>query len=58
MTNSEFTYKPTTALYKIKNLLRNKKTFVIQGGQGAGKTISILMIIIDFCYRNDKKKFL
>jgi len=57
MTNSEFTYKPTTALYKIKNLLRNKeKTFVIQGGQGAGKTISILMIIIDYCYRNEKKE--
>ena len=57
MTNSEFTYKPTTALYKIKNLLRNnEKTFVIQGGQGAGKTISILMIIIDYCYRNEKKE--
>ena len=57
MINSEFTYKPTTALYKIKNLLKNKqKTFVIQGGQGAGKTISILMILIDFAYRNDKKE--
>jgi phage terminase large subunit len=57
MTNSEFTYKPTTALYKIKNLLRNnEKTFVIQGGQGAGKTISILMILIDYCYRNEKKE--
>lgn len=57
MTNSEFTYKPTTALYKIKSLLKNKeKTFVIQGGQGAGKTISILMLLIDYCDRNDKRE--
>jgi len=52
-----FKFKPTTALYKIKTLLRNiNRVFVISGGQGAGKTISIVMLIIDYAYRNDKKK--
>lgn len=52
-----FKFKPTTALYKIKTLLRNvSRVFVISGGQGAGKTISILMLIIDYSHRNDKKK--
>lgn len=52
-----FKFKPTEALYKIKTLLRNmNRVFVISGGQGAGKTISILMLIIDFAHRNDKKK--
>lgn len=41
-------YKPTTATWKINNLLRNNEPlYIIQGGQGAGKTISILMLIID-----------
>jgi len=57
MKKNNFKYKPTTALYKIKALLRNiSRVFVIQGGQGAGKTISILMLIIDFAMRNDGKK--
>lgn len=52
-----FKFKPTTALYKIKTLLRNiNRVFVISGGQGAGKTISVLMLIIDYAHRNDKKK--
>lgn len=52
-----FKFKPTTALYKIKALLRNvSRVFVISGGQGAGKTISILMLIIDYAFRNEKKK--
>ena len=52
-----FRFKPTTALYKIKALLRfSSRVFVISGGQGAGKTISIVMLIIDFAFRNDKKK--
>jgi len=52
-----FKFKPTTALYKIKTLLRKvSRVFVISGGQGAGKTISILMLIIDFAHRNEKKK--
>lgn len=52
-----FKFKPTTALYKIKALLKNiSRVFVISGGQGAGKTISILMLIIDYAHRNEKKK--
>lgn len=52
-----FKFKPTKALYKIKALLSNiNRVFVVSGGQGAGKTISILMLIIDFAHRNDKKK--
>lgn len=52
-----FKYKPTTALYKIKTLLKFiSRVYVIQGGQGAGKTISILMLIIDLAYRSDAKK--
>jgi len=56
-----FNYKPTTALWKIKKLIRDglpkfkenqQKVFVIQGGQGAGKTIAILQIIIDYVERN------
>lgn len=56
---SDFKYKPTTALYKIKALFRAIAaftTFIIQGGQGAGKTISILMLIIDLCLRSPGKK--
>jgi len=57
MQKNNFKYKPTTALYKIKALLINiSRVFVVQGGQGAGKTISILMLIIDFAMRNDGKK--
>jgi len=45
--SNERVYKETTAYWKIDLLLRNnKKSFVIQGGQGAGKTISILMLLI------------
>ena len=53
----KFKYQPTTALHKIQSLLgNNSKDFVIQGGQGAGKTISILMILIDLGYRSQDKK--
>lgn len=54
---SEYIYRPTTAFWKIHELVNQglgkfqddeQKVFVIQGGQGAGKTISILMLIIDF----------
>ena len=52
-----FKFKPTIALYKIKTLLKNiSRVFVISGGQGAGKTISILMLIIDYAHHNEKKK--
>ena len=61
---SNFTYKPTTAYWKIDKLIKEglpqfkkdeKKVFVIEGGQGAGKTISILMMIIDLFARSEKK---
>jgi phage terminase large subunit len=57
----DFKYKPTLAFWKIQKLIKNglpkfkdnqQKVFVIQGGQGAGKTISILMLIIDYVERN------
>lgn len=54
---SDVIYKPTTAFWKIHKLLQNKhREFVIQGGQGASKTISILMIFIDFAARNKAKE--
>lgn len=39
--------KQTLALRKIAGL--KKKIWIIQGGQGAGKTIAILMLIINHC---------
>lgn len=45
-------YKPTTALKKIANL--TKKTRIIQGSQGAGKTISILILLINACLHNKR----
>ncbi len=52
----EYKYKPTTALKKINALLKPSGVFIVQGGQGAGKTISILQLLIDFAYRNPKKE--
>lgn len=58
---NNFVYKPTLAFWKIKRLIKEglpkfkdnqQKVFVIQGGQGAGKTIAILMLIIDYVERN------
>lgn len=55
--SNQFKYKPTTSFWKIQKLIADglpqfkddeQKVFVIQGGQGAGKTISILMLLIDF----------
>lgn len=59
--SEEFTYKPSTAFWKIHKLINDglqrfsnseQKVFIIQGGQGAGKTISILMLIVDYFFRN------
>lgn len=47
-------YKSTTALRKISAL--KKRIWVIQGGQGAGKTISILLIIINHVLSNFNKE--
>jgi len=55
-----FKYKPTTAFWRIQKLIRDglpkfndnqQKVFIVQGGQGAGKTIAILMLIIDYIER-------
>lgn len=43
-------YKQTTALKKIRSLKNRIK--VIQGGSSAGKTISILILLIDKCIKN------
>jgi phage terminase large subunit len=48
----DFKYKPTTAFWKIMRLFRNREPlYIVQGGQGASKTISILMILIDALMR-------
>ena len=44
----------TTALRKIAKL--KKRIWVIQGGQGAGKTFSILIFLIDYASRNPNKE--
>jgi phage terminase large subunit len=49
---SNFIYKPTTALKKIAKVIKANDLAIIQGGQGAGKTIAILMLLIDVCWRN------
>ena len=48
---NDFIYKPTTALYKIAEVIKKNDLAIIQGGQGAGKTIAILMLLIDLCNR-------
>jgi len=64
MQNNNFKYKPTTAFWKIQKLIRDglpkfkdnqQKVFIIQGGQGAGKTIAILMNIIDAIERTKQE---
>ncbi len=44
----------TTALEKICGMFG--KTKVVQGGQGAAKTISILIILIDYALRHENKE--
>lgn len=52
---NERVYKETTAFWKLDILFRNnQKCYVIQGGQGAGKTISILMYLIRTATLRDK----
>lgn len=47
-------YRPTTALHRISQL--KKPVRVIQGGQGAGKTVSIEMLIQNHCLHNKNKE--
>ena len=46
----------TTALRKISGL--KKKIWVIRGGQGSGKTISILILLINHAFRHPDKEIL
>lgn len=45
--------KPTTATYKILDM--TKKVKVVQGGQGAGKTFSMLLVCINLANRYKKR---
>lgn len=50
-------YSITTTLEKIQALeYSGKRTWVIQGGTSAGKTIAILWYILDWAIRNPNKK--
>lgn len=52
-----YEYKPTTALWKIEKLVNSVDDLaIIQGGGGAGKTIGIEMLIIDWFNRNADKQ--
>jgi len=53
--SKEFQYKPTKALAKIAKVIATNDLSIIQGGQGAGKTIAILMLLIDLCNRHKKE---
>jgi len=46
--------KQTTALRKISSL--KKKIWCIQGGQGAGKTIAILILLTNYASKNPNKE--
>jgi len=53
--SKEFQYKPTKALAKIAKVIATNDLSIIQGGQGAGKTIAVLMLLIDLCNRHKKE---
>ncbi|MEN8835998.1 MAG: phage terminase large subunit, partial [Polaribacter sp.] len=44
----------TKALYKLRQL--NKRIKIVRGGTSAGKTICILLILIDYAIRNEGKE--
>lgn len=53
---NEHVYRPTTAYWKIRRLIldgakKGTRTFVIQGGQGAGKTVGICMLLIQWFHK-------
>ncbi len=50
----DFQLKPTRALRRILQL--KSRIWGIQGGQGAGKTFSILWLICDYAYKNPNKQ--
>ena len=46
--------KKTTALKKLRKL--NQRIRIVRGGTAAGKTICILLILIDYAIRNKDKE--
>lgn len=55
--------EPTTALRKITGMItkgraKGKRIFVVRGGQGAGKTISFLMLIINSASSNPDREWI
>ena len=46
--------KKTEALNKLRNL--DNRVKIVRGGTSAGKTICILLILIDYAIRNDGKE--
>ena len=47
-------FTKTTALTKLRSL--NQRTRIIRGGSSAGKTIAVLLILIDYACRNPHKE--
>ena len=47
-------FTKTTALIKLRSL--NQRTRIIRGGSSAGKTIAVLLILIDYACRNSHKE--
>jgi|TARA_Y100000015_G_scaffold11483_1_gene10968 phage terminase large subunit len=47
-------FTKTTALTKLRSL--NQRTKIIRGGSSAGKTIAVLLILIDYACRNSHKE--
>lgn len=47
-------FQLSQAFYKIYKASKSKKTIIVQGSQGASKTISILMLMIGFAEENDE----
>ncbi len=49
----EFKFKDTTALHKI--LKMQERVRIIQGGSSAGKTVAVLLILIDMAQTEKHK---
>ena len=47
-------FTKTTALKKLRSL--NQRTRIIRGGSSAGKTVAVLLILIDYAIRNPHKE--
>ena len=47
-------FRKTQAVKRLRKL--DKRTKIIRGGSSAGKTIAILMILIDYAIKNEGKE--